>query len=355
MDGWYLGPALKSYRCYTVWINETQAQCICDTLTWLPTKIPMPSASSVNHILAGIVDIAHALKHPSPNSPLAPLADSQSTALRKIMELINSAAPTALAKTPRRQPVTIATATTPPLRVQAPIAIVTLTPDTQEAILIPPDDDNAAALRVEPTPPREPSPTIIPPDDDVTVPRNNRTHRTPPPPAQRSQPAQHPRRSPRNHAPHAAHFGQHTAHHGNAFDPNTGELAEYGVLSRSTDGALWQAANTTEIHRLAQGTTTTPGTNTMFFIPVTAIPHGKQATYLRIVCAHQPEKSIPHRVRWTVGGDRVQYDGDVSTKTADLATAKLLFNSVVSTPGAWCMIGDLKDLYLGTPMPTSDY
>jgi len=93
----------------------------------------------------------------------------------------------------------------------------------------------------------------------------------------------------------------------------------------------------------------------MFFIPVTAILHGKQATYLCIVCTHQPKKSIPHQVCWTVGGDHVQYDGDVSTKTADLATAKLLFNSVVSTPGARCMIGDLKDFYLGTPMPTSDY
>jgi len=35
--------------------------------------------------------------------------------------------------------------------------------------------------------------------------------------------------------------------------------------------------------------------------------------------------------------------------------AKLLFNSVVLTPGVRCMIGDLKDFYLGTPMPTSDY
>ncbi len=47
--------------------------------------------------------------------------------------------------------------------------------------------------------------------------------------------------------------------------------------------------------------------------------------------------------------------GDTSTKTANLATAKMLFNSVVSTPMAWCMIGDLKDFYLDTPMPVADY
>jgi len=93
----------------------------------------------------------------------------------------------------------------------------------------------------------------------------------------------------------------------------------------------------------------------MFFIPVSANPHGKQATYLCIVCAHQPEKSVPHWVHWTVGGDRVQYESDVSTKTTDLTTVKLLFNSVVLTPGVHCMIRDLKDFYLGTPMPTNNY
>jgi len=56
-----------------------------------------------------------------------------------------------------------------------------------------------------------------------------------------------------------------------------------------------------------------------------------------------------------VGGDCVEYDGNVSTKTADLVTAKLLFNSVISTPNARCMMGDLKDFYLGMPMQPRDY
>ena len=37
-DGWYTGPALDSYRCYTVWLWDTPATCICDTLTCFPTK-----------------------------------------------------------------------------------------------------------------------------------------------------------------------------------------------------------------------------------------------------------------------------------------------------------------------------
>jgi len=90
-------------------------------------------------------------------------------------------------------------------------------------------------------------------------------------------------------------------------------------------------------------------------IPISAIPHGHHVTYLCIVCAHCPEKAVPHCVCWTIGGDHVEYLGNVSTKTADIITAKLLFNSMASTPSGQCMMGDLKDFYLGTPMAPLDY
>jgi hypothetical protein len=85
------------------------------------------------------------------------------------------------------------------------------------------------------------------------------------------------------------------------------------------------------------------------------MPKGRNAAYLQAVSAYCPEKSQPYRVRWTVGGDQVDYPFDVSTKTADLTTAKLLFNSVLSTPGAMFLTADLKDFYLGTPMSRYEY
>jgi hypothetical protein len=51
-----------------------------------------------------------------------------------------------------------------------------------------------------------------------------------------------------------------------------------------------------------------------------------------------------------MGGDHIVYTGDVSTKTADITTAKLMFNSVISTPNARFMVGNIKDFYLGTDM-----
>jgi hypothetical protein len=80
----------------------------------------------------------------------------------------------------------------------------------------------------------------------------------------------------------------------------------------------------------------TLGTNTLFFIPITAMPkQDRKATYIRIiVCADRPEKKDEtRRVRFTVGGDQVDYLGAVSNNTADLATAKILIKSVLSTEG----------------------
>jgi hypothetical protein len=87
------------------------------------------------------------------------------------------------------------------------------------------------------------------------------------------------------------------------------------------------------------------------------MPRGRKATYIiHIMCADGPKKTEPRGVCFMVGtGDQVDYPGIVSTKTADLTTAKILIKSVLSTPNAKYMTGDLKDFYLNTPMEHYDY
>lgn len=51
-----------------------------------------------------------------------------------------------------------------------------------------------------------------------------------------------------------------------------------------------------------------------------------------------------------MGGNLINYPDDVSTKTADIVTVKLLLNSVVSTPGARFASADISNFYLDTPM-----
>jgi hypothetical protein len=56
-----------------------------------------------------------------------------------------------------------------------------------------------------------------------------------------------------------------------------------------------------------------------------------------------------------VGGDRLDYSGDVTTSTADITTFKILINSTLSTKEATMMMMDIKNYYLGTPLPRFEY
>jgi hypothetical protein len=51
-------------------------------------------------------------------------------------------------------------------------------------------------------------------------------------------------------------------------------------------------------------------------------------------------------MRLTVGGDMLDYSGDVATSTADITTFKFLINSTLSTKDAAMMIMDIKNYYL---------
>jgi hypothetical protein len=61
------------------------------------------------------------------------------------------------------------------------------------------------------------------------------------------------------------------------------------------------------------------------------------------------------RVRLTIGGDRLNYSGDVATSTTYITTFKILVNSTLSTKDAAMMMMDIKNYYLGTPLPQFEY
>jgi hypothetical protein len=94
------------------------------------------------------------------------------------------------------------------------------------------------------------------------------------------------------------------------------------------------------------------GTNTIKFIRKNQIPHDrrKDVTYGSFSCDLKPNKTEIHRTRLTAGGDRINYPEDVGTPTADMTLFKIHMNSIISTPGARCIMVDIKDFYLNTPM-----
>jgi hypothetical protein len=60
-------------------------------------------------------------------------------------------------------------------------------------------------------------------------------------------------------------------------------------------------------------------------------------------------------VRLTVGGNMLDYSGDVATSTADINTYKILINRTLSTTDAAMMMMNIENYYLGTPLPRYEY
>ena len=361
-DGWYIGPAMESYRCYRIWLWDSRATRICDTLTWFPTKITMPLATTADLILAGIMDIQQALQQAPADLHIPP---SHVAALKQLIEVLTSST---LVKDEGSMP-----PPQEPLRVESkPVEEPANPPALRvEEAKSPQGITKKPTLKVQFAP--LPTTTMQPTYKDTTGIRGNqrrRQHRHHRPQPLSTAKVNHPRKG-THRAPVSVPTHRYETRSkvklsqtqgppaiallGSAVNPDTGKIAEYKELSQCSEGPLWQASNAEEIGRLTQGFGGQKGTDTMFFIPHTSIPKNKKPTYLRVVSAFRPEKTNPRRIRWTVGGDRIFYAADVSTKTADLTTAKILINSVLSTPGAKFLGLDIKDFYLGTPMKDYEY
>jgi hypothetical protein len=138
--------------------------------------------------------------------------------------------------------------------------------------------------------------------------------------------------------------------------PTTGKEMEYTVLVKNPQlQPLWTRGFGNECGRLFQGIRDITGTNTCFFIKLTNIPKDRNITYVKIVCDYKPHKKEKECVRLTVGGDRLDYSGDVATSTADITTFKILINITLSTEEAAMMMMDINNYYLGTPLPQFEY
>jgi hypothetical protein len=278
----------------------------------------MPLASSTDLILAGINDIVHALNHPSPGSPLAPLTDSQVAALRQLTTVLtNLVAPTGTDPSPPaptsapaallRVPTSLPTQDTPPLNrpasLRVPIRPSPAAPRTVRFAPLPvPHNSTTLSTSTGPTgrrrrkSKRRNQQSIVPPKTLHPLKLRRLRHSTkkqakPTPTVPPKRPAPNHRHgtrantaaSPLNHiaatvktlfTEHEQHSSSvyHTAFHGNAFNPDTGKLAEFLELSQCSQGDLWQQSNADKIGRLAQGHGNIKGTNTIFFIDPKQIP-----------------------------------------------------------------------------------
>jgi hypothetical protein len=92
-DGWYIGPALEHYRCYTVYITKTRSNRIVETVEFFPHKFILPFPSSHDLATQVAADLTHALLHPQPVGPFCQVGDEQVIALKRLASIFASAKP----------------------------------------------------------------------------------------------------------------------------------------------------------------------------------------------------------------------------------------------------------------------
>ncbi len=144
--------------------------------------------------------------------------------------------------------------------------------------------------------------------------------------------------------------------------PKTGEtISSYKQLMHDPVTAeIWQTAFGKDFGGMAQGNLQTgqKGTNSIFVMMhagIQNIPRNQTVTYARVVVDFRPQKVDSHRIRITAGGNPINYPGELSTRTADLTTSKLNWNSVLSTEGARYMCLDITNFYLTMPLDRFEY
>ena len=139
---------------------------------------------------------------------------------------------------------------------------------------------------------------------------------------------------------------------------SAGKPLSHSSALKGPNGAEWRRMDGQEISRLIDS-------ETLRAIHRSECPTERRSdiTYYKPVVKEKWNSDalmVDRRVRGTIGGDRINYPGEVSSATADIFTVKALFHSVVSdrhtkgTDTRFCTL-DIKDFYLGTPLKRKEY
>jgi hypothetical protein len=345
--GYSLGPAMHHYRCQNVYISTMASEHIVDTLELFPHNYHLPQFSSNDRLLMAAKDMTDALQNPHPEVPFTSVGDDTIAALTDLA---------AIFKLKLQQAPSPVTQTSPPKVVSRPNLVPPLTQILNSPMPIMRQTRSQTTIHTPDIP-------DVPLPPRVVTPRTLRQS-TP------RVPTGSQRLSPHNlsqddfcemDSAHMAialrnnHWSQR--HHANAvIHPVTGKEKEYSALMKDPRlQPLWTRGLGNKCGRLFQGSREIPGTDTCFFIDLKNIPKDRNITYGKIVCDYKPNKKENKPVRLTVGGDRLDYSGDVATSMADITTFKILINSTLSTKDASMMMMDIKNYYLGTPLPWCEY
>ena len=84
-SGWYVGPAMRHYRCVRCYFPATKSERICDTVKFFPHDIPFPAIKTDDYLKQAVKDIITILtKPPSSTTPSLSTGDPVRNALLKL-------------------------------------------------------------------------------------------------------------------------------------------------------------------------------------------------------------------------------------------------------------------------------
>ena len=326
-DAWYLGPATDHYRCHRLYVPSTRSERIAKRVDFFPHNCSAPFATPQDNATHAAESLAKALKGAMADTPFDAPGDAQLKAIHELSDIFSDMTANNKSNiTHTQKPSTITQLPRVPVdHASLPRVLIKKTMQPSP-VSTPPLTYNV------PTPKSQPH--LIPPDDD-------------------QQPSTH-RYNLRSHANAVHSFSPHYANA--VINEDTGVPEEFPALARGPNSHIWKRAYANDLDRLAQGKLgRVKGTNTVFFITKDKVPAGRKVTYGRKQCTLRPTKEEVHRVRLTIGGDRLDYPGDASSQCASIITTKILLNSVISTPGARFGTADITAFYYGTPMERFEY
>ncbi len=133
------------------------------------------------------------------------------------------------------------------------------------------------------------------------------------------------------------------------------------LMNNPATTEVWQMAFGKDFGGMAQGDNKMgqKGTNAMFVITHNEIAHvlraGKVFTYANPIVDHRPQKEDPNHIRITAGGNLINYKEELSVSTADINTAKLHWNSVISMDEALYMCLNIGNFYLTAALKYFEY
>ena len=351
VEGWYVGPSLQHYRCLKCYNPDTYAEVDTDTLQLIPNVTPIPVYTDVDVVKQAVTDILHVLKNKTKNNiPTVLKGDNIQNAFKQIADLLgnNNATMTPTiqneehrkipdTREPRVESVPPLPTTPSPQKANKPLEVSPLNANKKDGKNLPP----------RPVTPD----TYYTNHDYVSLMDFIRLKSKAPPQIVSHSPFP---RLLRNKSVPQQYNPTWVMQH--IFDEN-GNKQGLDDLLTGQNSAIWKRSISNELGRLSDGIPgRVRGTKAIKWIYKKDVPSNKKVTYANMVCDYRPLKEEKYRVRLTIGGDKLEYDQETASPTANLIDTKILLNSTISdaSKGAKFMSVDIKDCFLMTPLPEND-